>query len=67
MGPMVQAHIVESTMEPGTLSMRLDAKDRTFTRLRRALQAAGFEPGDVVTIRRAGDEPRASLLTGAIL
>jgi hypothetical protein len=48
--PSVELHVVESSNRRGQLSLRLHADDETWVPVFLALNAAGFQPGDVVRL-----------------
>lgn len=48
--PKLDLFIVDSTMKPGLLSVRLGPTDKSASGLKKALKDAGFKAGDLVTI-----------------
>lgn len=48
--PSLELHVVESTNRPGQLSLRISPESVSWTPVFRAMNAMGFEPGDVVRL-----------------
>jgi hypothetical protein len=48
--PTLELHVVESTNRHGQLSLRISPESETWTPVFRAMNALGFQPGDVVRL-----------------
>jgi hypothetical protein len=50
--PALELHLVASYLRPGQLSFRAHPEDRSWRAVFEALEAAGFQAGDVVRVTR---------------
>jgi hypothetical protein len=48
--PSLELHVIESTNRPGQLSLRISPESETWSPVFRAMNALGFQPGDVVRL-----------------